>query len=119
MPLPAPIVVTGECDRHLGAMKQVAAVKVAIFPSEEFDVLNEAHMTAELRALKFPEYAIFGFLDVVMTDDFFGTGNIRIVVKEGHVHPIDSSPLAFREAGRAAGKKFLQLLRPMPLMHNS
>lgn len=41
-----------------------AKVTVAAEPAETFEVINGVKMTAELEALRFPEWAIYGVLDV-------------------------------------------------------
>jgi hypothetical protein len=112
--LPASIAVSGEHNRHVGPKIDFASVTIVIASSEQFNFVNEVELTDELNLMKFPECAIFGFLDMVMVSDGIGIGRMRLTLKDAGYNPIESSALAFREAGRNADRKFIQILRPTP-----
>jgi hypothetical protein len=115
LPLSAPIALLGECRRHIGPTMQIASVEFVVVPSDHFDVVNEVALTVELADLKFPDYAIFGFLDVAMPMDSIGINSIKLLVKTVGVDAIESSALALREAGRDAARKLLQILKTIPI----
>jgi translation elongation factor EF-G len=52
--------------------------------------------------------AIFGVIDVLMTAESAPLRNVRLKVVDAVVHPVDSSRMAFRRAGRDAGRKALE-----------
>ncbi len=79
-------------------------------PSDAFTVSVEVpEGSSEVEA--FVQAAVFGFLDVVLVADPVPVRNIRVRVVNIVVDPIDSSIVAFRRAGRAAGESFLHELR--------
>jgi hypothetical protein len=105
------ITVEGRIDKHVGPQMVFAEIKVAIGVSQEFSVFNEVEMTDDLIAEKFPEYVIFGILDVLMTSDLVCTDRLQLTIKGVKTSPIDTSPLVFREAGRDAARNFLLALK--------
>jgi hypothetical protein len=56
----------------------------------------------------FLKAAVFGLLDVVLTAGYLPLRDFALRVVEVDSHPIDSSIMAFRKAGRDAGRKLLQ-----------
>lgn len=62
-------------------------------------------------AAAFLDAAIFGFLDIVLVAQYYPWRNIRIVVLDLLVDPINSSCTGFCHAGRDAGGKFLAEVR--------
>ena len=109
--LDAPVAVEGVRRAHLGPKLEVAAVSFVVEPSVAFSVSVEvSEGSSELAA--FVRAAVFGFLDVVLVADPMPVRNILVRVVNIEVDPIDSSIVAFRRAGRAAGEHFLHQLRP-------
>jgi hypothetical protein len=90
---------------------QIASVTLRVSPADKFELKNEVTLTKELVELQFPEFAIFGFLDVIMTADSLDTTQIRIAVESAVIDSIGTSAFAFREAGRDAARKLLQTLK--------
>ena len=61
---------------------------------------------------QFMEWAVFGFLDVVMLAEPLPLKNIKVTVTDADVDPVSSSMMALRRAGRDAGREMLEALRP-------
>ena len=98
----------GECNKP---GLRIAGVEFKIQAAESFTVRNEVEVTDELRGLRFPEFAIFGFLDVAMVSGIVGSGKLQLTVTKAVVHPVDTSAMAFRAAGNDAGQKLLAILK--------
>ncbi|CAN5394384.1 hypothetical protein BH09MYX1_BH09MYX1_60310 [soil metagenome] len=88
-------------------------------PADEFSAVLEVpgrDATAEQQA--FLAWAIFGFLDVVMMTEPYPTKSIRVTVAAAEFDPVSSNMIAFRLAGRDAGRKFVvevgRTTRPPP-----
>lgn len=107
----APLEVTGQCDRWLGTMRQRASLRTIINPCDKFSVSNEVAPSADLIQARFPDMAIFGFLDIAMICDFFDAKSVQLVLKSVDFSPVETSAEAFREAGRDAAQKFLASMR--------
>jgi rRNA-processing protein FCF1 len=90
---------------------QIASVTLSVASREKFEVINKVALTKELVELKFPEMAIFGFLDIVMIVDSLDVTSIRIAIENVVVDPIETTAFAIREAGRDAARKLLQALK--------
>jgi hypothetical protein len=110
-PLTSGVSVTGERDKHLGPSFQFARVKVSVEPSKRLEVVDLVPKNEELRGLGYPDWVIFGLLDVLILSDDFPIDKARIILTEADYSAIESSPMAFREAGRDSGRKILQAFR--------
>jgi hypothetical protein len=110
-PLTFVVTVAGECDKHLGPTWQFARIKVSIEPATRFEVVDLVPNNEELRRSGYPDWAIFGLLDVLVLSDSFPIDKVRIVLAEADYSAVESSPMAFREAGRESGRKILEGLR--------
>jgi len=110
-PLKSRMSATGERDQHLGPTWQFARIKVNVEPATKFEVVDLVPKNEELRASGYPDWAIFGLLDVLAVSDGFPIDTVRIVLTEADYSPIESSPMAFRQAGRDSGRKILEALR--------
>jgi hypothetical protein len=99
------VIVTGERDHHLGPRWEFAKLTIVAEPAERFEIVNEVRMTPELEALRFPEWAIYGVLDVLMVAGSAPLTGVRLTLKDAGWNPVDSSAMAFRQAGRDAGRK--------------
>lgn len=74
-------------------------------PTEQFEVITEVKMTPELEALRFPESVIYGVLDVLMVAGPAPLAGVRLRLKDADWDPVDTSAMAFPQAGRDAGRK--------------
>jgi hypothetical protein len=106
--LPGPIRATGVFDAHIAGWR-FAQIDIVAAPAEAFTVevaLSEAqHLSMEREG--YLQEAIFGVIDVFLTAETAPLRKVRLKVVDAVVHPIDSSRLAFRLAGRDAGRKVL------------
>lgn len=108
--IPARIEVTGERDKHLGPKIEYAAVTVILEPSHEFEVVDDVEGSENLQKLGFPDWFVFGLLDVLMTSRPLLLTKVKVTLKDAKYDRIDTSPRAFLEAGRDAGQKALAAL---------
>lgn len=96
-----------------GPDRDFARVGLVVEAAEGFDVVVTApppvaHGAHHARHM---EWAIFGFLDVVMLDTPRPVRNIKVTIVESEADPIRSTAMTFRLAGRDAGRKFLERIR--------
>jgi|GEM_PF-2408011 len=100
----SPIEIVGERNKHLGPRFDFARVAIRVEPNEQFIVVNK--IVEEIpEAYGFPDKFIFGVLDEVMTGAPGPIENIKITLKMVEYDSTDSSPNAFTQAGRDAGRK--------------
>ena len=115
--LPRAFRVEGKREAHPGAMLQVASVVFHVEPADDVTVRVDVPVPDDdPTLLHYAQYAVYGFLDVVMTRPYYPLRKLRLVVAELRVDPISSSLAAFRYAGREAGSHLLAQLgaRPTP-----
>jgi hypothetical protein len=105
------LTVTGERNQHLGPRWDFAKVRISVEPASQFEVIDAAIQNEEARKARYVDWTIFGLLDVLMVTESAPLKNIRVTVENIEAHPINSSPMAFRLAGRDAGRKVLESLR--------
>ena len=110
--LSVPITVLGERIKQLGSRGEFAKVQLTVHPSESFEVIDRVPERSELEKLgvEWPDCAIFGLLDVLMFTELGPLYKVCVVLEEVCYHEVDSSYLAFRYAGRAAGQKIVQAI---------
>lgn len=91
---------------------QYGSIHVRAEPSDDFLVAFSPEITAlhtaDVDARLFSESAIFGLLDVLTFGDDLPFLNHRVTLLNMDMHPVDSSRIAFRRAGRDAGRKILE-----------
>ncbi len=105
--LPQRLRVEGLREAHLGPRCEYGRIVVEAEPAETF-VLE---CSPELLAKGNEEYvraAVMGVLDVVLTAGPYPLKDFILRIVEVHPHPIDSSSIAFRRAGRDAGRRLLE-----------
>lgn len=105
------ITVVGERNQHLGPRWEFARIQVSIEPSQRFEVVDAAEANDELRRLGYLDLAVFGLLDILMVAETAPLSAVRLTLEKVHHSPIDSSQIAFRQAGRDAGRKILDVLK--------
>lgn len=109
MTLSSTVHVEGIRKAHLGPRMEFGRVEFIIEPADGFDVSVEVANVDENTEYKwYIEWAIFGFLDVVMVGAPYPYKKLKLRVVGVEIDPIDSSQMAFRLAGRDAGRKFLE-----------
>ena len=109
--LKSKITVTGERDQHLGPRWEFAKIQVSIEPAPSFEVVDAVPANEELRQFGYHDWAVFGLLDVLMVAESAPLTNVRVILEKAEHHPVDSSQMAFRQAGRDAGRKIIAALR--------
>jgi hypothetical protein len=107
--LNTPVTVTGVWDRHAGPKLEFAKIQLKAEPAERFDV-DTARLTdaPSLERDGYVSAAIFGLLDVLLTMAPYPLTNLRVILTAAEAHPINSSQMAFRMAGRDAGHKLIE-----------
>jgi hypothetical protein len=94
-----------------GIVKQVrptpvfAVVNLSATPHTHFEVITAAPTDRKLAQLGFPEFFVFGLLDVLMTDEYGPLTGLRAMLDDVKYHDIDTNSEAFVRAGRNAAKK--------------
>lgn len=92
-----------------------ASVRVRVEPASKFELIDRSFKSEELeqnlQLIDFPNCAIFGMLDVFLISGSSPIRNIRVVIEDVGYDPIDSSSMAFREAGRDAARKITEEIR--------
>jgi hypothetical protein len=107
-----PMTVLGERKKPRGPHSEFAMVQVTLSPASSLEVVDRIAEKEELERLGvgWPEAVVFGLLDVLM---FFEPGplyKIAVVLEKAWYHDADSSFMAFRHAGRDAGRKAVEEL---------
>jgi hypothetical protein len=101
----------GVRDAHLGPRFEYAKVRAVVEPCTMFEVVDES---AGVEQAGYLEAAVFGFLDVVLTAPREPLLGVRLRVLALDVHPVDSSKMAFRQAGRDLARKLVDALERRP-----
>lgn len=94
---------------------EVARIDLLVEPADLFEVVVAVPKLAPTpEHERFIEWAIFGFLDVVMVAEPYPIKSVKLTIMDAEVDAVSSSMMAFRHAGRDAGRKFLAM-RKAPL----
>jgi len=109
--LPVTVDVIGEFNAYLVYSNQHAVVKMQIEPAQNLEVVTNDTVIEKIQYAEYIDSAIFGLLDVLAFSGPLAYFNVRIVVKDADCDRINFSPMAFRFAGRDAGRKVLQHVR--------
>jgi hypothetical protein len=110
LPLQGPIEIVGERDKHLGPRMDFAKVTIHVEPSDQFQVVDLVDRRDGSRRFGFPEKFVCGLLDALGVSAAQTGLAVKVLLISADHHPIDSSPQAFVEAGRDAGRKLAEIL---------
>jgi hypothetical protein len=99
------IVVKGIRKKHLGPRLEYAIIELKIVPSQKLEVELPTNFKNEQK--EYIDASVFGLLDILLTAKSFPIKNIKIIFQSIDIHPVDSNIMAFRNAGRDAGKKII------------
>lgn len=102
--------VVGERNAHLGPRLEYASVQVSVEPAAQFEVTDLAKASEEIRKFGYPESVVLGILDVLMVSLASPISNIRLILDKPKYDAVNSSPMAFRQAGRDAGRKIIEAM---------
>jgi translation elongation factor EF-G len=102
---------TGEYGPTTGPRQQYAKVEFLVEPTEEFEVFTAIEGIEEdgFWENNHPDWAVLGLLDVVLVAWPKPLRSVKITVTDASYHPLWSSRMAFRMAGREAGRKLVEL----------
>jgi hypothetical protein len=108
-----PVNVEGEVNIPLGGRSHVGGVKLAIDGNtEDFCMILDLQNSDETIE-KYAEWAVFGFLDVALTQGLAKVVPLKITVTNLMIDDVNSSLIAFRLAGRKAGWQYLKIKSPV------
>jgi len=102
--------VEGVRDKALGPRSDYALVIIRFEACNSFHVECDCENRSELEACGYFDSIVFGLLDVLMTASAYPVRNISLRIDRAEIDPIHSSQMAFRLAGRDAGRKIVDLL---------
>ncbi len=89
---------------------EYARIELRAEPYKHFDVdISRIYSELGESRLNMVQSAILGLLDVLLFRKVIPLRNIKIVMLNVEFDPINSSMIAFRHAGRDAGKKIIEL----------
>jgi hypothetical protein len=107
--LKVPVEIVGTRDQHMGPRWEFAKIRLSVEPADIFDVqIGPLPKAADLEKKGYLDAAIMGLLDVLLTTESLPLRDIRVTFIEAEEHPVDSSQMAFRHAGRDAARNLLQ-----------
>lgn len=112
MKLEKRIEVEGVRSKHLGPRFEYAKINLLIEPAENFEVVfvpKEYESDNNIKQML--DAALFGFLDIVMNIDPYPLKDIKVTIFEADIDQIDSSIMSFKNAGKDAGRKVLEILK--------
>ncbi len=102
--------IVGEHNKHLGPTWAFAEVTIRVEQSANFELVDLVDEQNSSRQCGYPENFVSGFLDALGAISDPSELAIRLILSSVKHDPIKSSPLAFFEAGRDAGRKLAELL---------
>jgi hypothetical protein len=103
---PTGVDVEGIQDRHLGPRWEFAKIRFRAEPAEDF-LVEMGDLEPDALRKSYLDAAILGVLDIILVSASAPLKNVKLTVTAIESHEIDSSPNAFRMAGREAGKKLI------------
>lgn len=106
VPFPAEKSVTGEHFANLGPRSEFARVEMRFLPASAF-VAKFDQLPDSLAVRRFAKHAVFGVLDVLLTQERHPMTGLELVVRAIDVDEVRSTELAFRLAGRHAARQAL------------
>ena len=110
--LKQPVEIEGLRDQHLGGRWETARIKIAIKPHDHFHVTADSLANKEeLDKHGYLDWAVMGILDVLLVSEAYPLKNVSIDFLEAEIHPVNASQMAFRQAGRDAGRRLLQIVK--------
>jgi hypothetical protein len=102
--------VTGVHQQHMGPRLEHAKIEVLAEPAASFEVRFGPDVDDSDASRIFLEAAVFGLLDILLVSRTHPLRNVSITVTHCEIDPVDSSQMAFRQAGRDAGMKIINAI---------
>lgn len=111
------IYVEGVRDVYTGGRLDKAKVGFLIEPSGEFVVsINvDSPYLSVLQQYNMLDAGIFGLLDILLVGSDYPLTKIKLTLNKIDYDPVASSQMAFRLAGRDAGRKVIDMITRNPL----
>ena len=100
--------VDGVRDAHLGPRMEVARVSFLIEPAAVFEVVTADGVDLSPENERFLTSAILGLADADMAASDPWDRVMKLTLGALVVDPVSSSQMAFRHAGRDAGRRFME-----------
>jgi translation elongation factor EF-G len=108
LPLREATQIDGLCNAHLGPRWEFAKITLRAEPWESFDVqVKLGAKQPKFEKEGYIDAAILGLLDTLLVSGQSPLKDVRVTLLDAEEHEVDSSPNAFRMAGRDAGLKLL------------
>lgn len=108
-PLTEPLRVSGSVDIIVGPRSLTAAVILNLHDSQSGFDADLGEWTSQGEVSDFAKAAIFGFMDVTMVSERQPFSGFHVSIADLKIDPVNSCIVAFRLAGREAGKRFLEV----------
>lgn len=108
--VPRRLTATGVRDQHVGPRMEYAKIEVVVEPATSLGIRFPTDVDAIETTRLFLEAAIFGLLDILLVSGPYPVRNVSITIARCEIDPINSSQMAFRYAGRDAGRKIIRAL---------
>ena len=99
---------TGERNICLGPRIDFARIELSAEPAAHFEIVDGVAPSQELEQYCYLDWAVFGVLDIFLLADPLPLTKVKLTLEKADLHPIHSSQMAFRYAGRDAARKILQ-----------
>lgn len=94
--------------------KMFAIVSLTATPSARFEVHDATSACATATHLGFPDWFIFGLLDVLMSDEHGPLTGLSVIIKDFKYHDVDTTREALVYAARDAGRQICGWSAPNP-----
>ena len=108
--LPSRMTVNGVRQQHMGPRLEYAKIEVFVKPAASFEVRFGPGVDQSDPSRIFLEAAVFGLLDILLVSRPYPLRNVSVTLTHCEIDPVDSSQIAFRQAGRDAGMKIINAL---------
>ena len=83
------LTVSGRFEAYLVHAIQRVEIELVVEPAPQFEVVEAAPQTEDLRRNGYLEWAIFGILDVLMLGELEPVYKLRIILRNADYDPID------------------------------
>ena len=104
-----PVRMEAKRRKHLGPTTDFAKVNIYVEPASDFSVIDLVSADSGVRKFGYPDQFIDGLLEILVSDEHHPLTRIRVTLEAAEYSEIDSTPRAFFEAGRIAGRQLLEL----------
>lgn len=107
--LARPVRIEAKRRKHLGPTIEFAKVNMYAEPASEFSVIDLVSAYDGVRKFGYPDHFVEGLIEILISDERRPLTRIRVTLESAEYSEIDSTPRAFFEAGRIAGRQLVEL----------